>query len=74
LLGPVVLVLENPDHARALAARIFFHLHQNGKELGELRPRLVLVLERKDRAVATADIGPDTSPIFHFDLEHVVLR
>src|SRR5215469_6966749 len=69
-LRPIILVLQNPDHPRALAAGVLLHLNENREELGELRPRFVLALEREDRPVGSSHIGPDSMTVLDFDLEH----
>src|SRR5689334_20521584 len=66
---PVVLVLEDSNHPRALAACVLLHLHEDGKELGELRARVILALERENRTVGSADVAPDAAAVFDFDLE-----
>src|SRR5664279_69105 len=70
-LRPIVLVLEDANDARALAAGVLLHLDQDRKALGQRRARLVFLLERQQLAVVAVDIGPDALVVLDLDLEHV---
>src|SRR5581483_10636103 len=59
LLRPVVLVLDDADHAGALAACVFLHLHEHGEPPRELVARLALVVEDQRPAVRAAHVAPD---------------
>ena len=72
-LWPIVVVLEDAYDPRVLAAGVLFHLHEYGKTLGQCGARGVLRLEGQHAAVVAADIAPDASVVFNFDLEHVDL-
>ena len=67
--APGVLVLENPNHARAFAAGVFLHLHEHRKPLRQCGARGTFVVEHQDLAVVTAYIAPDAGIVLDFDLE-----
>src|SRR5262245_16816469 len=64
----VFLVVEDPDDARALSARVLLHLHQHGKALRQCGASGVHGVEGEDVSIAPADIGPQPPVVFHFDL------
>src|SRR5262245_28795572 len=55
-LRPIVVVLEDPDYTRALAAAVLLHLYQHGKKLAQLRARFVLAVEGQYVAAIAAHV------------------
>src|SRR5690349_7992398 len=70
LLRPVVLVLEDADHARALAATVLLHLEQDRIALRERRARLVFLFVGEELAVLAVRVVPDALVVLVLDLEH----
>src|SRR2546427_6104589 len=68
-LRPVVVVFEDPDHARAFPARVFLHPHQHRITFGKRRARRTLVVEDQEFSVRAVDVAPHAGFVLDFNLE-----